>query len=140
MGSLRRALIAMIPLLVLAGCGGPEPAQEDDTTKDLRQISSAYEVIMSGKNRPPKSMDEIRQVLSELHAAGMGDAPDEVLVSSRDGQPYVVKLGVELGSGAGGVFAHEQTGVDGKRYVMTMSRDVSLMSNEEFSQLNKPGS
>lgn len=126
--------VPLIVLLSVAGCFGPEPAAEDDTTIDLRQIARAYEVHISGTKRPPKQMSDLEQIIADLHAAGLNDAPADVLNSSRDGKPYVVIMGVNLDETAGSqdVLAYEQTGSEGKRYVITVSRDVRVLTEEEF--------
>jgi hypothetical protein len=58
-----------------------------------------------------------------------------VLTSSRDGQPYVVIFGVDLGArNSPDTFVYEKTGADGKRYVLTMSRDVRQLTDAESAQ------
>jgi len=78
-------------------------------------------------------MDEIREQLAHIHEAGLGRDPDEVLRSPRDGQPFVVITGVDFDSTAKTtIWAYEQQGADGKRYVMTLSRDVKQVPDEDF--------
>jgi hypothetical protein len=127
------------------GCSQGVKPREDETTMDLRHIARAYGIIQSAHNRPPKDVDEIKAVLADLHAAQMNGPPEEVLTSSRDGQPYVILLTVNLGSAPGNdIFIYETTGKDGARYVLTTGFEVRQVPDAEFagatfSKGHKPG-
>ena len=128
-------LLAVIALFSGVGCSGDAGPKVDDSTQDLNQIARAYSMIVTGKNRPPKDVSEIRAILTDLHAADINPPPDEVLVSSRDGQPYVIIMGANLGGvSSGDILAYEKTGAEGKRYALLMSRDVQQVTDEEFRQ------
>ena len=61
--------------------------------------------------------------------------PDEVLTSSRDGQPYVIILGADLGATRSGeVLAYEKKGAGGKRYVLSMDFNVGQISDADFAK------
>jgi hypothetical protein len=123
-------------LLVLAGCSdAPQGAEDPPVVKNLYDISQAYGLIIGTTQKPPTSMQQISTTLAELHSAGLGRPPEEVLKSPRDGLPIVVVLGVQLNpEEKGTIFAYEQKGADGKRYVMTLSSDVYLKSDQEFAE------
>jgi hypothetical protein len=103
----------------------------------LSEIGQAYMTFMIAEKRHPKSIDEIRQTLQTLHSADYASDPELVLRSPRDGQPFVVILGAgstDAGADKSTVWAYEQTGVDGERYVLMLSSDVKLLTDEEFAQ------
>jgi len=85
--------------------------------------------------KPPRDVEQLKKILAELHAADLNPAPEEVLTSSRDGQPYVIIMGANLGATiSGDILAYEKNGLNGKRYVLTMSRDIRQMTDEEFKR------
>ena len=138
--------IALLALLVLAGCLSKQGPREDETTMDFRQISQAYESVQATKRRPPKDVAELKQVLQDFHDAKFGDPPDEVLTSKRDGLPYGIVFGLDLGAEVSNeVFIYEQKGAEGMHYAMTMSRVVQQIPDAEFAQTkfargHRPGS
>jgi hypothetical protein len=118
-----------------SGCSSPAASEEDETTTDLRSIARAYDSVIGMRKKPPRSVDEIKQVLVDFHDVGWVGPPDDVLISSRDGQPYVIVLGVDLGAEISkDVLAYEKNGAEGKRYVLLTSRDVMQMTDDEFAQ------
>ena len=128
------ALVAAVMALATGGCS-KSASSEDETTTDLRQIAKAYGVILSGKQRPPQSLDEIKQVLTDLHTDGMNPPADEVLTSPRDKQPYVIILGAKLGTQmTGDVLIYEKDGAEGKRYVFLMSYEVKQLTDDDFAK------
>ena len=132
--TISRGLFALLLGLPFAGCSQTGTG-EDETTTDLRQIGRAYGVILGGKNRPPRDIDEIKGVLSDLHKDGQNPPAEEVLKSPRDGEAYVVIMGVNLGSGkSSDILAYEQKGADGKRYVFDMNYEVRQVADAEFAQ------
>ncbi|QDU28150.1 hypothetical protein ETAA8_32500 [Anatilimnocola aggregata] len=129
----RPILAAIAGLLLLTACTVKPKSREDETTTDFRQISRAYDLVIDGKKRPPKDVSELRPILHDLHQAKMGDEPDKVLTSARDGQPYVIIYNVPLGlDGSNDVFIYEKNGANGARYVMTVGRVVSQVADSSF--------
>src|SRR5690349_9665042 len=125
--------LGLLLAVVAAGCSGAATSSEDETTRDLRQISRAYDGILSWKNKPPRAVEEIRNFLADLHKDGQGGKPEDVLTSSRDGQPYVIVLGVDLGAKRStDIFIYEKNGKDGLRYVMQTSREVRQITDADF--------
>lgn len=135
---MRRLLLAMLLGAMVvplggSGCSSEEVSPDDEAIADLGSIARAYDAVIGMHRKPPRSVDEIKQVLVDFHDVGWVGPPDEVLVSSRDGQPYVIILGVDLGAEISrDVLAYEKNGADGKRYVLLTSRDVLAMTDEAF--------
>ena len=104
---------AALWVLPLAGCT-QSGTGEDETTTDLRHIARAYGVILGGKNRPPKDIEEIRQVLSELHTDGLNPPAEEVLkkyVEATGGAEAYEALKTQHASGT---FSMPAMGMEGK--------------------------
>ena len=133
--SLVISLLGSLLVVAALGCTSKDKNAEDETSVDFRNISRAYDVVIDSKKRPPRDVDEIRQVLAELHAANLNPAPEDVLISSRDKQPYEIIFGVKLGDTVSDeIFIYEKTGAEGIRYVMTTSRDIRQIPAAEFAQ------
>jgi hypothetical protein len=131
------AISLLWAVVVAAGCSGAPKSTEDENTTDLREIAKAYSVTISAHRRPPKSLDEIKSVLADLHEANLVGKPEDVLKSSRDGQPYVIILGADLGATRSGeVLAYEKKGAGGKRYVLSMDFNVGQISDADFAKAN----
>ena len=113
------------------GCSKPPP-QEDAAVVNLRKIVQAYDAAEYKLRRAPRNEEELKRFFAE---AGATDDPDQYLRSPRDGQPYVVLYGTALDpDGRNTILAHEKNGVEGKRYVITLSRDVKLLTADEFAR------
>jgi hypothetical protein len=120
--------------LLSGGCSSRAGSSDDEPTRDLGHIARAYQVHLYG-GKPPREVDQLKKILEELHAANLNPAPEEVLTSSRDGQPYVIIMGANLGATTSGdILAYEKNGANGKRYVLLMSRDIRQMADEEFKR------
>ena len=121
-------------LTFMAGCSTDAETEEEPVVKNFYELAQAHTAYMGVTNgKPATEPEQLKQQLVYLHEAELGRPPEEVLVSPRDGLPIVVILGVDFNSDAKStIWAYEQKGVDGKRYVMMLSRDVSLISDEEF--------
>jgi hypothetical protein len=136
------ALIGLVSL-VLIGCSDKRRPQEDPTARHLRKVGQAYELATDIRNgRPPRNADELGRYFKELGETG---EPSELLKSPRDGQPYVIVFGEAMDSASRDVvFAYEKNGAGSARYVLTLARQVKLMSDEEFARASfakghKPG-
>ena len=134
----RLVLVAVCTLFLLGGlvgCTAKPVVKEDETAADLLHIAGAYQTIISGGAPPPRELEQIKKVLADFHKANLNPPAEEVLTSSRDGQPYVVILGAQLGSvSSDDILIYEKKGLEGKRYVLLMSRDVRQLTDEEFAQ------
>jgi hypothetical protein len=126
--------LAGLGALLAAGCSSGAKSSEDETTMDFRHIVRAYDLVLAEKRRPPRDVSEIEKVLTELHEADLNPPAKDVLISSRDGEPYVIIMGADLGATrSSDILAYEKRGAEGKRYVLLMSYDVQQLTDEEFA-------
>jgi hypothetical protein len=103
-------------------------------TNMLRGIIRVYSIASRDLGRPPKSIDELKAVY-----AGADPDPDKFFRSTRDGEEFVVVWNLDLNNAPGDmVVAHERTGVDGKRLVVTADSNIKEVSEEEFDKLKFP--
>lgn len=131
----RALIVSTLVVLLLAGCLVKSGPREDETTMDMRHIARVFESIQGFYNRPPKDLEEIKKFLTDYHTDGLNDEADKVLTSSRDGQPYVIIIGSQFGTGSGSeIVIYEKKGADGKRYVMHTDRSVRQLTDDEFKQ------
>ena len=82
--------------------------------------------------RPPKNKEELKPFLPKDKSLG------EIMKSAYDGKEFVVKWGFPAIPGPNSapvsvVFAYEQSGTDGKRWV-AMTFGVQQMTDEEFKK------
>ncbi len=127
-------LALLICAWLLSGCSSPR-FEEDPVKANLRSIGKAYWTIVGFHNRPPRDLEELRSTLADLHAVEMGEAPDKVLISPRDKQPFVIILGAQpSATESTTILAYEQQGADNTRYVLTTSGTILEMSNDEFAK------
>jgi hypothetical protein len=118
--------------LALAGCSSkPPPKREPPVEVYLRRLVQAYDVAEYKLGRPPRNEDELKRFLGET---GATEDPEQLLVSPRDGQKYVVYYGRRLDPYGSELLAHEKDGADGTRYAITLSRDVRVLSDDEFAR------
>ena len=135
-------LVCLSMLVVLGGCGGgrkPQPKSE----AHLQALAVFYGRYLSqNRGRPPADEKAFKQFLakfdpSEFKGFGLSTA-DEMFVSPRDNQPYVVRYNVPVGppgpQGPSAV-AYEQTGVDEKRYVAFALGGVEEVDEARSRQL-----
>ena len=125
------AFLALVGL-ALAGCSSRPKQQEEPAAFRLRKIAQAYQLASDLRGKPPRSAQELSRFFKELGETG---DPEELLRSPRDGEPYVIVFGVDFDSQARDtVLGYEKTGAEGTRYVLTLSREVKLLKNEEFAR------
>ncbi|MDX1948013.1 MAG: hypothetical protein SFU86_21620 [Pirellulaceae bacterium] len=128
-------LLFWVALVALAasGCGGSVPPKVPALDgKRLGAISFAYQRASEKLGHPPTSIAELKP-----HLSLVGD-PDELLVSPRDGQPYVIVWGVNLEAFEGPtppVVAYEAGGAGGRRMVLNVM-GISVLTDAEFAALN----
>lgn len=133
--ALQWVVVSCLTAIAAAGCQSNSGPREDETTMDMRQIAAVFESIQGFNNRPPKTLDEIKKFLADLHIDKRCDEPDKVLTSSRDGQPYVIVLGATFGSGEPDeIIIFEKTGAEGTRYTMNSGRIVQQLTDAEFQR------
>lgn len=122
-GILGQAVLGVALLFpLLTGCRQQEePRQPPLVEVRIRQLNSLYNAFGAIHHKKPANMEELRGWAKKLSKTKLAelrvDDVDEVLISPRDNQPYVVVNGGPAGPWM--VVLHEKTGQDGKRYVMT---------------------
>ena len=129
-------LILLVLVAALPGCAKREPPV-DEGELNLRRIMQAYHFSMEPHGRPPRKVEDIKRQFKEI---GETRDPDVILRSPRDGEPYVILFGHPFEAlDRNTILAYEQKGKDGKRYVLTLSRDVKILSDEEFASARFAG-
>ena len=120
--------LAMWPALM--GCAEKPKVQENKAADHLRKIGQSFDMAQYGGGAP-KSAEDIKPFLKQLSP---NEDPEDMLRSPNDGEPYEIIWGVNLEKQTefGAIFAHEKKGVDGKRYVISVARIVTQMSDAEF--------
>jgi hypothetical protein len=135
-------LICVASVVFLGGCGGgskPQPKAE----AHLQALAVFYGRYLSqNRGQPPADEKAFKQFLARLNPSeftsfGLAN-PDEMFVSPRDNQPYVVRYNVPVappGPQGPAVVAYEQTGVGERRYVAFGLGGVEEVDETRFRQL-----
>jgi hypothetical protein len=139
---MHRIVLVLFGVLIAAasGCGPGEvhAQRETDPAKErLLAVMRAYGLFSTFEHGPPDSANDLRPILAK------DGQTDDVFVSPRDGQPFVVCWGFDLSAPKPPgspplVLAYEKTGKDGQRYVLTTFRQVELVSDEDFRKREFP--
>jgi hypothetical protein len=111
-------------IVFLGGCGDSAALKEAREKDNIRTLARMYGQFMSShRGNGPKNEQEFKQYLQgrreELAREEITDV-DALLVSNRDGEPYVVVYGLvptRSMTPSGRVVAYEKSGIDGKRMV-----------------------
>ena len=123
---------------ILSGCGETEIPKIPDDQQNINYILRAYCKFNGEQQRTAASLDELKPLLKEF-----GD-PEKIILSPRDGQPYVLVGGLVIGRMPSGgelpVVAYERQGVNGKRQVVDLRGKIRELTPEEFKQLKFPPS
>lgn len=145
-----------IPLVVLlgvlavaAGCLQQDPASRiaAANNSNIRRLSNLYQACrLHNNNQGPKDQAELKSFLqhgmSATRLQRMQVDPDNIdglFVSERDGQPFVIRYGVDGGLGAIDAVVFEQQGQGGKRQVGFTNGSVEEVDNARYDQLHKGG-
>src|SRR5262249_53521491 len=135
----RRVLILGLVWIAAAwGCrmAAPEEKEVPAAHQNLRFISAAYFRATIKLDRPPRTLEELRPFLKEQTESA------DVLRSPNDGENYVILWGVDVrkppaeGKGTP-IWAYEQRGKDGTRYVLR-GKNVAQLTDEEFQRADFP--
>ncbi len=103
----------------------------------LKATVTAYSYACRELNRPPISVEELWPILESAKV----DDPVSYLTSTRDGQPYVIIWGLDLGGrhlGSNAPLAYEELGKEGKRLLVTCNQEVKELSEAEFTEIEWP--
>jgi len=123
----RLCVIAALSLFLAGpqlGCNsGSSGVTETEGKTRLTRLLRLYQVYVNKKKKGPASEQELRDLGKQLTPQEredflIGDDLENIFISSRDKQPFVIKynLRLEPGGPTQGV-AWEAKGKDGKRYV-----------------------
>jgi hypothetical protein len=138
-------LLAGMMCLFLWGCRASVVNNAQAPIKTNMQALGRFYGSFTGQNRgrPPKNEQEFKDYLKkqppETLALMKVDSVDALFVSPRDNQPLVFHFDVPPafpGAPDAVAFAHEQTGVDGKRFVLLTSGDIQEMDETQFGQVS----
>ena len=133
------------PLVVFTGCKGADAdsmiaAANDTNVKRLATLYTFFHI--QNKNKGPKNEQQLRKFIESQDAnrlkRGGIDATklDELFVSERDGEPFVIRYGVNTyirGPSLPVVF--ESTGIDGMRQVGFCNGSMKEVDEDEYDRL-----
>ena len=132
-------LLAVVALIA-SGCNsnvtGGANKQERSRLKPLVVL---YASATGALNHPPQSEGEFKKyiasqkgrMLDVLHV----ENAEELFISERDGEPYVVSYGPPANGKPREVIAHEKVGVDGTRMVGYATGVVVELDEEHFREV-----
>jgi hypothetical protein len=135
----------LLLLITLAGCSGPQNASKPLEESSIKPLAMYYGRSRSqNMGQPPADEQAFRKYLATMSAEDLKKdfnvgSIDELFISKRDNQPYVIMYGTNnnppTGPGSQPVVAYEKTGVGGKRYVATELGGVEEVDEARFKQL-----
>jgi len=127
-------LLAIVVGMIL-GCGPTtEPVESTELRSNMRSLAVAYGGYMrENRGRPPKNEAAFRKWLDkqgpDYPEILKVDSIDEIFVSSRDNEPYVIAYGKPKRT-----VAYEAVGVDGKRFVADDLGVVEELDADAFAE------
>lgn len=139
----RRRLIAALGLslsLTLVGCNRLEEEARATEESNIKRLAILYGVF-TGQNRgrPPKSEADFKKYIESKGPEYLDNfgvtSVDELFVSERDGQPYVIyygRPGPNVPTLGGPITMYEQVGVEGKRFAASELGTIQKIDEEEF--------
>jgi len=135
------ALIAAATATIGCGGGGEQSAAEKETSH-LRTLVSFYQYAAKSSRGATANEQAFREFLADkvdtLAESGVNSV-DELFISERDNQPFVVIYGKRPSGMEPGVVAYEQTGVDGKRQVGFDIGRIEEADQARFNELTSAG-
>lgn len=146
----RRTLILglLLGMLMLAGCAGAKTeAARKRESSHLRSLVSVYNFAAAKLGHRPANQAEFKSFIA-ANARPMLDSQhvnsvDELFISERDGQPFVVLYGEPTKGAAADLVAYEQVGVAGKRLAGYSLGAIAEIDEQQLANLapavNKPG-
>jgi hypothetical protein len=130
--------------LIAAGCGGAPTGTTDPPAKlRLERLLECYRSYAAEEKTPPPDEKALKDYIAGLpadrrEAAGMTEGVDELFVSPRDGQKYVVRYGLRPDPGGETeAVAWEAVGQGGARFVALSVGYVEEYGEAEFNELKK---
>lgn len=131
-------LLGMGSASLILGCGGRSQSADTESS-NLKPLAVLYgKFVGANRGRGPKDENEFRAFIksrpqSEIEGFGIKD-PESLFTSSRDKKPYKFKFEAKqaVPGQSANIFAWEQDGVGGKRYVAGTLGEVKEVGEEEF--------
>lgn len=122
---------------VISGCSGSNATPASKTA--FSAVVSLHTMMVVTTGRPPKSEEAFKEFIAANGSAAMERAGvasvDELLVSNRDGKPYVIIYGKPPAGVAHDVIVFEQEGIDGKRLVGRNTGFIAELDESQFREL-----
>ncbi|HEY7423970.1 MAG TPA: hypothetical protein VH682_06960 [Gemmataceae bacterium] len=131
-------------LVVLVGCqsGSDKPQDASDTAMRLRHLWVGLRDYVDETNRSQGSRPNekgFKAYLAGLSKERLAQYQitdiQETLISPRDGKPFVINYNTPLGGPTPAIW--EETGVNGRRYVLSPDGKVQELDNEQLEQASK---
>ena len=134
--------IGMILWVCCIGCRAQVEVTQQAGQSRLATLAAVYgKYQVAHRGQLPPDEKALRDFLtghenlaSWLKTAGIAHA-DELFISERDQQPYVLLFGKDALKYVGGVMGYEQRGVAGQRIVGYRAGFVDVLDDAEFDQL-----
>jgi hypothetical protein len=135
--------LGLIALAVLAGCGAdPLASKTAQRLKGIAEIYLSYAAAKSGGGpeseavfkKYMKSVDAIQLEMAKIDPKAI----DDVFVSERDKQPFVIVYGLSITRISGDskeVLAYEKTGENGKHLLSYINGKVDHVSADQLQSL-----
>ena len=138
------AICSALCLAIASGCTQPAGSRSNDgRSQRLMTLISLKRTVGGAKSEADFKQAITRKVpadvLSEMLADAKVDSVDQLFISERDGQPFVIfYLGQRPAEVANDLFAYEQDGVDGKRLVAYGIGSFDEVDEQRFNELVPP--
>lgn len=135
------ALVSILTLSLVLGCqnGATTSPTESSNLKPLAVMYGRF--ISSNQGRGPKDEQELKEFIKsqpsqELSNLGVTDV-ESLFVSARDKKPYKLKFDPvpAVPGQTSNIFAWEQVGIQGKRYVAGTLGEIMEVDENKFRQL-----
>ena len=139
-------IIALAMTTAFAGCGGPDPLKSP-TAERLKSLATVYLNYAASKGSGPPSEDSFRKYIRSLDGIVLQmnhidlARIDEMFISDRDREPFVVLYGVGISQISGKsapLVAYEKTGVGGKRLVAFANTKLEYVDEARLKELLPP--
>jgi hypothetical protein len=124
---------ALVSVVCVPGCGPGAPKERTPTQERLYKFGKAYLQTCYRLGHGPASFDEVKDNYDD-------DLSDDLLVSPRDGEKFVIFWGVDVTKlrptreDPFTVAGYEKHGVDGTRYVLRFPIGIVAMTDEQLHQ------
>jgi len=133
--------LGLVSLGLSVGCRSRSASAETESS-NLKPLAVYYgRFVNSNRGRGPKDENELKEFIrkrpaDELKQMGISDV-ESMFVSARDKKPYKFKFETKpaIPGQASNIFAWEQEGVGGTRFVGGTLGEVMEVNEEKFRQL-----